>query len=481
MRAVGTLLTAAVTAACPALVSASVAAPLRAPVPAVSARLGVAPRLVTNPIARPVAPSEVRAAVTGVSVVAGPAAGPAVVIRVEHMVAVQDFKLEGPHRIVLDLAGTTLAVSGAARYDGATRGGIVNVRLSQFRAGIVRVVVELDASRTYRIERTEEAVRLVMDGESGPAFTPWQVGGASAAPSTATPAVAAAAVQPSSAPRASVPAADSATEQTQSQIQPPARSAVPVMRAPAPPTARELQAARREAARDAVAQEQQAVREQAARARTAEGVASRAVSSPRDGQRLTQTYQDADIRDVVAAFAAFSGRTIIVGREVAGTITAEIKDQPWDVALRALLRAQGLAATEDANGIITVDSYSNLASNRATEPIATQIIDVNYAKADSLVPLVQTLLSRDCAPGDIAGASAAAAAANPGQSGGNRRAAAQPASRAAAWCAAPSPPTARRTSCSSPTSRRTCPRSSPASRSSTSARRRSRSRRRSSS
>ncbi|MDF1503955.1 secretin N-terminal domain-containing protein, partial [Roseisolibacter sp. H3M3-2] len=137
----------------------------------------------------------------------------------------------------------------------------------------------------------------------------------------------------------------------------------------------------------------------------------------REAQRLTVTYQDADIRDVVAAFAAFSGRTIIVGREVTGNITAEIKDQPWDVALRALLRSQGLALSEDSgNGIITVDSYKNLASNRATEPVATRIIDINYAKADSLVPLVQTLLSRECAPGDVAAAAAAQQAKNPGQS-----------------------------------------------------------------
>jgi type IV pilus assembly protein PilQ len=142
-----------------------------------------------------------------------------------------------------------------------------------------------------------------------------------------------------------------------------------------------------------------------------------AAPAVREAPRLTVTYQDADIRDVVAAFAAFSGRTIIVGREVTGNITAEIKDQPWDVALRALLRSQGLALSEDsANGIITVDSYKNLASNRATEPVATRIIDINYAKADSLVPLVQTLLSRECAPGDVAAAAAAQQAKNPGQS-----------------------------------------------------------------
>jgi type IV pilus assembly protein PilQ len=66
------------------------------------------------------------------------------------------------------------------------------------------------------------------------------------------------------------------------------------------------------------------------------------------------------------------------------------------VALQAVLQGQGLAATEDASGIITVDSYRNLASNQSLEPLVTQIIDVNYAKATTLRTTVQALLARDC-------------------------------------------------------------------------------------
>src|SRR5688500_11279070 len=63
--------------------------------------------------------------------------------------------------------------------------------------------------------------------------------------------------------------------------------------------------------------------------------------------RITVTYQDADIRDVLAAFAAFSGRTIVVGKGVEGKVTAEVRDQPWDVSMNAILTSQGLAAAED--------------------------------------------------------------------------------------------------------------------------------------
>jgi type IV pilus assembly protein PilQ len=91
-----------------------------------------------------------------------------------------------------------------------------------------------------------------------------------------------------------------------------------------------------------------------------------------------------------------------VGKDVQGTITAEIKNQPWDVALRAILQGQGLAAAEDAvSGIITVDSYKNIASKQASEPLITQMVAVNYAKASSLVVTLGGLLSRDCTPGSV--------------------------------------------------------------------------------
>src|SRR6185312_3907003 len=112
---------------------------------------------------------------------------------------------------------------------------------------------------------------------------------------------------------------------------------------------------------------------------------------------ITVTFQDTDIRDVIASFAAFSGRTIVVGKDVNGTITAEVKNQPWDVALRAILSGQGLAASEDPiSGIITVDSYANILNRQASEPLQTQLISINYARATALVPTVQQLLQKDC-------------------------------------------------------------------------------------
>ncbi|MBV9881125.1 MAG: AMIN domain-containing protein [Gemmatirosa sp.] len=312
-------------------------------------------------------PGEARSAVTGVRVAPSTgSAGTEIVVRVDRAVQVQDFTLDSPNRVVLDLAGATLAMADRA-YDRVPRGGVTNVRLSQFRAGVVRVVVELDAFRKYEVQRGDGEVRLVLRGTSGGAaagFAPWQSGNA-----TVRAAVAAAPADADSAPTVPVPA---------SRPEPRAET----RRATPKPQERVAERPNEPAPADATAT-----------APTRAEAVKRIVTAP----RITTTFADSDIHDVVATFATFSGRTIIVGREVSGTVTAEIKDQPWDVALRALLQAQGLAASEDKSGIITVDSYKNIASTRAVEPLVTQIIDVNYAKASSLMPIVQTLLSRDCA------------------------------------------------------------------------------------
>lgn len=272
--------------------------------------------------ARGMDPTPRATAVTSVSIV--PATGKAqVVIGIAGSVDIEDFTLEAPYRIVLDLSGATLGVA-PQMYDRIARGGIRNVRLAQYRKDVVRVVIDLDTTRAYSVDRGSNDVRVSISAP-GSRFDAWHSGAAPVAASDAPSEVAT--EEPAAKPRA--------------------RMAVPA-----------------------------------------------SSSQP----RITVTYQDADIRDVLAAFAAFSGRTIVVGKGVEGKITAEVRDQPWDVAMSAILQSQNLAAAEDANGIITVDSYGNILAKQATEPLVTQLIPVNYARASSLVETIGSLLSKDCPP-----------------------------------------------------------------------------------
>ena len=125
-----------------------------------------------------------------------------------------------------------------------------------------------------------------------------------------------------------------------------------------------------------------------AAAREAESPAPAKAQAQQTSQQptITASWDGASISDVIAGFAAFSGKTIIVGKGVTGTVTATVKNQPWDIAFDQLLQAQGLAAKEDFPGIIRVDDQATLAKADSLEPLNTTIARVNYARAASLVP-----------------------------------------------------------------------------------------------
>jgi type IV pilus assembly protein PilQ len=296
--------------------------------------------------------------VTAVSIVA--AEGRAeVVIAIAGPVDVRDFTVANPHRIVLDLAGARLGGANQA-YDGVLRAGISNVRMSQFRPDVVRIVLDLDAEHRYTVAHDESEIRVTLPTTD--TFAAWHSSGR---PAANAPAVAR---------TPNVDSARAANVDTAAAVRPPtprpAAAVIDSVVAASPPPAPVVQAP--------------LPRQQRSQA-----------------QRITVTYNQADIRAVLAAFGGFSGRTIVVGKDVQGTVTAEIKDQPWDVALQAILTSQGLAASEDASGIITVDSYQNILQKQASEPLTTQIIKINYARAASLVETMQGLLSKDCPQGAL--------------------------------------------------------------------------------
>ncbi|HEX9279537.1 MAG TPA: AMIN domain-containing protein, partial [Gemmatimonadales bacterium] len=266
-----------------------------------------------------------------------PAAGKVeVVIDLQGAVDVRDFTLSGPDRLVIDLIGARL-VAPAALYDGQNRGGIKNIRYAQFRPDVVRIVIDLDALKDYQVERRDGQVRVAL-GTERTAFVRWSSQTAGA-PAPAPPAVARAAASDAA-----------ATVTTPTDV---------------PTTSIEAYLA---------AHRRDALQSQA--------------------PRITVQWDGADIEDVVAGFAAFSGRTIIVGKGIQGKVTAEIKNQPWDLAFHAVLESQGLAWQTLPGGIINVANKVDLARADSTVPIATRLVVLNYAKATSLQPAIQSIVSR---------------------------------------------------------------------------------------
>ncbi|MGH7515762.1 MAG: AMIN domain-containing protein [Gemmatimonadales bacterium] len=266
--------------------------------------------------------------VTAVSL--APAAGKTeLVVAVKGAVDVRDFLLTSPDRLVLDVVGATLSSTTASLYDGVKRGKVVNLRYSQFRPDVVRIVVDLDGPQTYKVDHTGDAVRVSFD--SGDGFQAWSSTAAAAQVADAT---------------------DSADDAA------PAPAAAPVRKPEV-------------------------------------GIRSATLLTRADEPRITVTWDRASIADVVAGFAAFSGRTIILGKDVKGEVNAEIKNQPWPQAFQAVLATQGLSAQEMPGGIIRVDAPSALAALDSLEPLETSIVRINYAQAASLAKTVESILTKN--------------------------------------------------------------------------------------
>jgi type IV pilus assembly protein PilQ len=308
-----------------------------------------------------------------------------VVIGTNAAVDVQNFTLEGPPRVVVDLKGATLSMA-QRRYDRVSRGGITNIRYSQFSANVVRVVIDLDAAHPYDVKRSDTEVRLVFSGGKTADYSSWSSSKSgyvvSRTPAPTPPAPRTASASP--APHKTEPAPTHAVATTSSM-----QTASPRVVAQVESLSTDADSREQSAAPSYVAPKPARVDDRP--------IALFSQAQQSQQPLINVTFQDTDIRDVIASFAGFSGRTIVVGKDVVGTVTAEVRNQPWDVALRAILSGQGLAASEDAlSGIITVDSYNNILNRQASEPLQTQLVSINYARASALVPTIQSLLQKDC-------------------------------------------------------------------------------------
>jgi len=209
------------------------------------------------------------------------------------------------------------------------RGGIRALRSSQFSEDVVRVVFELDRIYPYEVEAGDGYVRVRLNAP-GDLFQPWSTGGTLASRQVDNN------------------AADNAAAED-------ALAALLSQPAPAPAVA--------------VPAQQEVAR------------------------RITVSFTDTPIQDVLFTFAEFAGRSIVAGSEVQANISADIRAQPWDIALQTILESQGLAAREMDTGIIRVDNLDKLAEREVIEPVETRPFRINYATADEIQTSIAGLLS----------------------------------------------------------------------------------------
>lgn len=252
------------------------------------------------------------------------------VLSVDGEVTWRDFTMQGPARLVVDLMGARHEL-GAERFEDLYRGGVRAIRASQYDEDVVRVVLELDELVDYEIREGDGWIRVSLENPLGEEFEPWS---------------------PPSGP-------NGAGASSQRELVGATESQVPV--------------------------EREVVRRRAA--------SWSGVSRQDQTQRVSVTFSGTPMREVIFFFSEFADRSIVLGSGVSGTVNTEIRDQPWDVALQAILDSHGLAAQEEESGIIRVASLDELSTRSELEPLVTRPFRISYTSASDFSAPIGSLLS----------------------------------------------------------------------------------------
>nr|WP_238400342.1 type IV pilus secretin PilQ [Legionella bononiensis] len=117
------------------------------------------------------------------------------------------------------------------------------------------------------------------------------------------------------------------------------------------------------------------------------------------GKRISLNFQNINIRAVLQLLADFTGINMVVSDKVQGDITLRLNDTPWDQALDIILTTQGLDKRKTGN-VMLIDTKASLdkmeedelksqQTIEKLEPIRSDLIQINYAKASDIAILIK--------------------------------------------------------------------------------------------
>lgn len=118
------------------------------------------------------------------------------------------------------------------------------------------------------------------------------------------------------------------------------------------------------------------------------------------GERLSLNFQNIEIRAVLQIIADFTGLNMVTSDAVTGNLTLRLKNVPWDQALDIVLKTKGLSKRQVGNVILVGPSEEIAAREKQEleskkqivdlEPLHTELIQVNYAKAADLAEILKS-------------------------------------------------------------------------------------------
>ena len=109
-------------------------------------------------------------------------------------------------------------------------------------------------------------------------------------------------------------------------------------------------------------------------------------------QSVSFKFQNLDYKEAMGLMAQIGEVNILVGEEVAGAISAELVDVPWDKAFNALLDMKNFAADIDvASNIIRVHSPSTLTAQESYKSARAAAVKKKVELEDSVEPIISEI------------------------------------------------------------------------------------------
>ncbi len=299
--------------------------------------------------------------------------------------------IDSPTRLVIDLTGAVYG-SPKVRWTSGVE-PVKEVRGSQWRKGIARIVVEMTkADVGYRIDETPDGLVVAVESSnaraseakpeavSKPGSAKVSTGVTDAPKPAVRPAAMAKGVEakPLDKPVVVPASVDVATEGPKPAVNPvvvaattPTEKPMPVAAAASkePTAPAPVIAAATPATNPAPAvtlQPPAPVRQMVAQAATPTPPPPPA-STPATGEKLiSMDFKDADVVNLLRILAAESGRNIVAGDDVKGRVSISLKNVTWEQALDTILEVRGLAKVE-RDGVIRIVSLDQLTKEKEAQ------------------------------------------------------------------------------------------------------------------
>jgi type IV pilus assembly protein PilQ len=239
-----------------------------------------------------------------------------IVVKTSGEVKYQAELIESPDRLVLDFDDT--AYGWRKNPLPVSAEPVKQIRGSQYRRGVARVVLDLTRKVGYAIREETDGLAIVIPTAMAARATDAPDASTPPPPQLAAPGV----VKTATPVFPSEPRRVEPQRLVQAPAAPPPPAPTPAPAPAAPPTP--------------------------------------AVSGPR---LISLDFKDADVVNLLRILAAESGRNIVIGEDVKGKMSITLRNVPWDVALDTVMEAKGLVKVE-REGVMRIVSQDQLAKER---------------------------------------------------------------------------------------------------------------------